>query len=52
MNNLERVARALATAFNNADDDAWERFVDEAQAAIDAMEPEWQPIETAPKDGS
>jgi hypothetical protein len=37
MNQLERVARALATAFNNDDEDEWERFVDEAQAAIDAM---------------
>jgi hypothetical protein len=40
METIERVARALATAFNNDDDDAWERFVDEAQAAIDAMQPD------------
>lgn len=51
---LERVARAIALARGNTQeyvDDMWAVYIPEAQAAIDSMH-QWQPIETAPKDGT
>jgi hypothetical protein len=54
VNTLERVARAICfedgrnpDSMTTDDSFAWEVYLSEAQAAIDAMQ-EWQPIETAP----
>ena len=51
MNQLERVARAIVDAIDG-DTDEWRMWEIEAKAAVNAVRPKWQPIETAPKDGS
>lgn len=50
MNKIERAARAIAHVMGDDTDD-WRMWEMEAKAAVNAMQ-QWQPIETAPKDGT
>lgn len=47
MNKIERAARAIAHVMGDDTDD-WRMWEIEAKAAVNAVRPKWQPIETAP----